>query len=262
MRWAAEMPCLSKDVLIRQQCFTFSHHLSLSFFFASPIFKSLELGADTLLIDEDTCATNFMIRDHKMMQLVANEKEPITPFVRVAPSLWQERNVSTVLVIGGAGDYFDIANHVLLMDCYQCVDASARAKAIATQSPAALGPVPFGAPRERKPVRSTFAAGGKIKAQSVGIISYGGTELDIRALEQVVSVSQTNTIAFAVQKFATLQADGNLRDALLTFESSIDSEGLNFLAANQFQGSLTRPRYLEIGGALNRLRRNGSMQQC
>merc|ERR1712238_374007 len=101
---------------------------------ATNIVEVIECGANALLIDEDTCATNFMIRDDKMMQLVAADKEPITPFVRIVRSLYEDCQVSSVMVIGGTGDYFDVADNVLVMDSYKCYDATERAKAIVASS--------------------------------------------------------------------------------------------------------------------------------
>jgi predicted ABC-class ATPase len=93
------------------------------------------MGGDLLLIDEDTCATNFMIRDNKMMFLVAPEKEPITPFLQKARSMYEAHGVSCIPVIDGSGDYFDVADTVVMMDCYNCLDLTSKAKELAGQSP-------------------------------------------------------------------------------------------------------------------------------
>jgi len=222
-----------------------------------------------LLIDEDTCATNFMIRDAKMVQLVAADKEPITPFVRVAPSLFRDYKVSVILVIGGAGDYFEIADRVLLMDCYKCVDATERARQIV-----ALGgsggimepPAPFGPLRERCPDTTKFIPNGKVKTSAKGMVSYGETELDFRALEQIVSIAQTRAIALSLQTFSSIQVNvtphPTLRALLQELDKRIDQEGLDsVLAPGQFNGALTRPRLFEIGAAANRLRRDGAIVQ-
>ena len=116
------------------------------------------MGAKVLLLDEDTCATNFMIRDSKMMQLVASENEPITPYVRVVQSLHNEHDISTILVVGGTGDYFDVADHVLVMESYRCVDATVHAKEIAAQqhttdpTTLTMAPARFVPPRKRYPI--------------------------------------------------------------------------------------------------------------
>ena len=226
---------------------------------ASNIVEAIEVGADVLLIDEDTCATNFMIRDNKMMQLVACDREPITPFVRVVQSLKQQ-GVSTVMVVGGTGDFFDVADHVLVMDTYHCADATERARQIAAEhsrrgnepQPTATFVLPAG---DRAPEPSALNPGGKVKVLARNVIAFGDTEIDLSALEQLVSDSQANAIAHALQWLASNAPPGNLASALAALERSVDDEGLNVLARGQFNGSFMRPRLLEIGAAINRLRR-------
>lgn len=215
------------------------------------------MGADTLLIDEDTCATNFMIRDNKMMQLVACEKEPITPFVRVVRSL-KEQGVSTVLVVGGTGDFFDVADHVLLMDCYRCEDATTRARQIVEENSTASVPLsaPFALIRERFPVASMFGSGGKIKVLARNVVSYGDTEIDLQAMEQIISTAQINAIAHILQRIACAGFAGSLRESLEASERSIDEGGMDILAPGQLNGSFMRPRLLEVSAAVNRLRRD------
>jgi predicted ABC-class ATPase len=98
---------------------------------AANILEALEVGAKVLLVDEDTAATNFMIRSAAMARLVAGPKEPITPFIAKVRPLAEKRGVSSILVIGGAGDYFAVADRVIMMDCYQPKDVTAEAKQIA-----------------------------------------------------------------------------------------------------------------------------------
>ncbi|OEH80008.1 hypothetical protein cyc_02410 [Cyclospora cayetanensis] len=100
---------------------------------AANIMEALEFGASALLIDEDTCATNFMIRDARMQALVAKEKEPITPFLFRVKRLFTELNVSTVMVIGGSGDFFEVADVVLQFDKYQAYNVTQKAKEIVKQ---------------------------------------------------------------------------------------------------------------------------------
>ena len=106
---------------------------------AANIVEALEVGATTLLVDEDTCATNFMMRDGRMAALV--ETEPITPFLHRVRLLLEERNVSTILVAGSCGDFFDVADTVLKMQEYRCQDVTSRAKQIAQQMPSASAPL-------------------------------------------------------------------------------------------------------------------------
>jgi predicted ABC-class ATPase len=219
------------------------------------------MGADTLLIDEDTCATNFMIRDNKMMQLVACEKEPITPFIRVVTSL-KEQGISTVLVVGGTGDFFDIADYVLLMDCYRCEDATTRARQIVQENGSTAAPSsPFSLIRERFPVAAMFSSGGKIRVQSRNAISFGDTEIDLQATEQIISSGQTKAIAHALQWLAVTGTTVSLRESLSAIERSIEDDGLDVLAPGQLNGSFIRPRLLEVGAAANRLRRDCMKQR-
>ncbi|MEE8472125.1 MAG: ABC-ATPase domain-containing protein, partial [Dehalococcoidia bacterium] len=98
---------------------------------AANIIEGLEAGAGVLLIDEDTSATNFMIRDHRMQELVSKDKEPITPFIDKVRQLYADLGVSTVLVIGGSGDYFDVADRVICMVDYRPYDLTRESRAIA-----------------------------------------------------------------------------------------------------------------------------------
>ncbi|MCD8509351.1 MAG: ABC-ATPase domain-containing protein [Bacillus sp. (in: Bacteria)] len=99
---------------------------------AANIIEALEMEAKVLFIDEDTSATNFMIRDSRMQKLVNKDQEPITPFIDRVKQLHEEKDVSTVLVIGGSGDYFDVADNVILMNNYQPFDKTEEAKRIAS----------------------------------------------------------------------------------------------------------------------------------
>jgi predicted ABC-class ATPase len=222
-----------------------------------------------LLIDEDTCATNFMIRDDKMMQLVAPEKEPITPFVRVVRSLYDDHGISSILVIGGVGDYFDVADNVIMMDCYKCLDVTERAKQIVATSAESKLPhtasacVPFRKFHSRYPIGSVYSANGKVKVYSRSSMSYGETELDLSGLEQIVTQSQTTAISQALQRLPSIATDRNntLCQVLEALDKVVDEGGLDVLAPNQFHGGMARPRRFELAGAINRLRRDGSVVQ-
>ena len=161
---------------------------------AAAIIEALEAGASALLLDEDTSATNFMIRDARMQALVAADKEPIRPFISRVRSLWSELGVSTILVVGGSGDYFDVADTVLMLDEYSTSDATARAKelahAIAGGAPAPSGFVMPSPPR-RCPGPSGLVSGTKVHASRAAIRFGDLPELDLGGLEQLVEHSQT-----------------------------------------------------------------------
>jgi len=198
-----------------------------------------------------------MIRDQKMAQLVASDKEPITPFVQVAPSLYKDHQVSCIMVIGGVGDYFDIADHVLLMDSYQCFDATEKAKAIANQFPGVDQVSPFSKGSARIPELARLHPRGKVRVRTRGTVDYGDNELDLSNLEQIVCTGQTRSIVAAVEKLSqsTIVQGMSLRQALAMVEDEINKqEDLNVLGTFMYNGNLVRPRMLEIGGAVNRLR--------
>ena len=98
---------------------------------AAGLIEAAAVGAKVLLIDEDTAATNFMIRDRKMQALVAKDKEPITPFVDKVRQLYDDYGISTLLVMGGSGDYFGVADTVIAMENYQPRIVTEQARAIA-----------------------------------------------------------------------------------------------------------------------------------
>ena len=213
-----------------------------------------------------------------MMQLVAVEKEPITPFVRLVRSLHEHCNISCIMVIGGLGDYFHVADKVLVMDSYQCLDATDRAMAIVAAAAATASnndaasrqqqDVVFQSIRNRHAVMNKLDPAGKVKTLRKGIISYGETEIDLTSVEQIISASQTSAIASCLQKLASNYTNNSsaaltssLRDQLQALDRALDQHGLDILAPGQYNGGLTRPRLLEVGAALNRIRRDGAVVQ-
>ena len=70
---------------------------------AANVIESMEAGAKALLIDEDTSATNFMIRDELMQRVIHREMEPITPFIERIRELYEQYDISTVIVAGSSG---------------------------------------------------------------------------------------------------------------------------------------------------------------
>lgn len=93
--------------------------------------EGIEAGTSLFLIDEDTSATNFMVRDEFMQEVIRREKEPITPFLERAGDLYEKAGISTILVAGSSGAFFYIAHKILQMDCYRPVDITERVKSCA-----------------------------------------------------------------------------------------------------------------------------------
>lgn len=230
---------------------------------ATNIMEALEVGAGVLLMDEDTSATNFMIRDHRMQALVAKDKEPITPYIDNVRQLYDEKGVSSVIVVGGAGDYFDVADTVIMMDEYRPRDVTAEAKAIAAryaQLRRKEGGEAFGAAPSRFPLPGSIDPSRgkrpvKIDVHDRRAIRFGVWDIDLAALEQLVETSQTRTIGRALHLLKERYLDGGvtLADALDRLEGDVNREGLDVLAEGR-DGGLARVRRFEVAAALNRLR--------
>ncbi|WP_173917107.1 ABC-ATPase domain-containing protein [Halobacillus sp. Marseille-Q1614] len=232
---------------------------------AANVIEALEAGAETLLIDEDTSATNFMIRDERMQELVVQEKEPITPFIDKIRSLRGELDVSTILVMGGSGDYFTEADDVIMMDQYVPYNVTERAKEIAERYPsqrqklsASFGDLPS---RHYKHASIQPRKGKKEKVQAKGKTSIlmGASEITLDGVEQLVDASQTRVIAdllMHLYKKGALKKQQSLSQLLDEIERQFDQDGLASIAPfkDQHPGELARPRRFEIAAALNRIR--------
>jgi predicted ABC-class ATPase len=230
---------------------------------AANIMESLEMGAEVLLIDEDTSATNFMVRDERMQELVAKDKEPITPFVDKVQKLYRDLRVSTILVMGGSGDYFDVADTVIMMDGYRprCVTRAAKeiAKVHATkrldEGGTAFGEVTFRRPRVESFDPSRGRREVKIEAKGLRTILYGRTPIDLSYLEQVVDRSQTRSIGLLIHYYAQnyIHSGLPLREGLERCFRDLEKRGLDILLPYRV-GNLARPRIFEVAGATNRMR--------
>ena len=230
---------------------------------AAGIVEALEMGSRLLLMDEDTSATNFIIRDARMQALVAKAKEPITHFIDKVRQMYRDYGVSTILVMGGSGDYFDVADSVVMMDEYRPLDVSAEARSIVAAQPSrrrSEGGDAFGRVLRRRPrARSFNASRGrravKIDARGLRKLSYGRTDVDLSALEQLVDSSQTRAIGHAIHRMATrcFPDDLTLEQALARLMDDLDSEGLDILSPFK-AGNLARPRRYEVAMAVNRMR--------
>ncbi|RLL44955.1 ATPase [Oceanobacillus piezotolerans] len=232
---------------------------------AANVMEALEIGATTLLIDEDTSATNFMIRDYRMQQLVEKEKEPIMPFINKVEQLRDQLDVSTILVMGGSGDYFDVADSVIMMDEYVPKNVTKRAKSIMGKYPLEremLGDDNFGKVTHRLLNQHSLQThkGKKSKTQAKGLntILMGKVEISFSYTEQLVDTSQTRMIAEIIQYLDRTRGLTNktIHDLLKEIEIKLDKEGLaSFtLYKEQHPGDLARPRKHEIAAVLNRMR--------
>ncbi len=228
---------------------------------AAAISESVEMKASVLLLDEDTSATNFMIRDHRMQQLVSKRNEPITPFVDKVRYLYKDYNISTVLVMGGSGDYFPVADHVIQMTSYIPMDVTQEAKHI-TQTHISNreneGGLAFGTIHHRIPIAKSFSPhrNNKVKISTHGNheIIFGNTTIHISDIEQITDPSQTRAIGYAIW-YATKYMDSNrtLHDIINLVQKDIDQESLDILTP-YCTGDLARFRPVELAAAINRMR--------
>ena len=230
---------------------------------AAAIVEALEAGARVLLIDEDTTATNFMIRDARMQALVSGDKEPIKPFITRVRALYEDFGVSTIVVIGGSGDYFDVADCVVMMDEYVISDVTARAKEISASMPSGGSSssssnnntamkVSLTRPAQRRPRASGLDAQMKVRTDATAIRLGDLPELDISYVEQIVERSQVRAIAEMLLFLArTGKMDGRhtMADLLNVIES-----GMRVNDPLLRNGTLAAPRMLEVAAALSRFR--------
>ncbi|MBD2576276.1 ABC-ATPase domain-containing protein [Oscillatoria sp. FACHB-1406] len=230
---------------------------------AANIIEALEAGAEVLLIDEDTAATNLMIRDRRMQQLIAKDKEPITPFIDKVRQLYSDYGVSTLLVMGGSGDYFEVADIVIAMDNFQARDVTAEAKAIAKEYASERqceGGERFGRITPRIPIASSIdpSRGNravKVKVRDVDEVAFGTEDIDLAAVEQLVDAGQLRAIAAALVYAKDCYIDGKrtLAEIIDRIFADLEAQGLD--AIDDFpRGDLAGFRRFELAAALNRLR--------
>ena len=235
---------------------------------AANILEALEIGCDLLLLDEDTSATNFMVRDARMQKLVHKDQEPITPFVDRVRELYEDHGVSTILVMGGSGDYFDVADTVIKMQDYVPYDVGNETQKIVkdhptqrqVESPKSMeqisGRVPLGsnfnAARGRKKV--------KIDIQGHDKIIYGTKTVDLRFVDQLVEASQTRAIGHAIYLASQtmMRESESLQDIVDALDDYFNQNGLDsldpFYEKEKHPGNYSRPRKYEIAAAINRMR--------
>lgn len=233
---------------------------------AANVMEAIEARASTLLIDEDTSATNFMIRDERMQELVVKEKEPITPFIDKIKQLRDQLEVSTILVMGGSGDYFEAADEVIMLDQYLPYNVTENAREIAQKHPFhreqeaddTFGDIPK---RHFEPKSLDSRKGKKSKVQAKGrtLILMGRHEISLHYVEQLIDVSQTRMIAeilLHLEQKGWLKKQRSLPELLDEIEKQMDSKGLSSFTSypHQHPGDLARPRPHEIAATLNRMR--------
>jgi predicted ABC-class ATPase len=230
---------------------------------AAAIVEALEVGSRLLLVDEDTSATNFMIRDRRMQELVPAEAEPITPFVDRIRDLHHDAGVSCVLVIGGSGDYLDVADRVVSMADYSPADVTAAARAVAERLPTGRAPDRSETPEPPTPrvlTKGTLDPRMRQRATYVKVpddrtLLFGRETIDLVGVEQIANRAQIRAIGRALVLVAELLRDKGLElpEALDAVACSVASGGLDALD-DRLVGDLAAFRRYELAATLNRLR--------
>jgi len=220
---------------------------------AAGIIEAVSAGAKVLLIDEDTSATNLLVRDAVMRALIPSDKEPITPFVEQVTGLSADFGVSTIIVVGGVGDYLRVADTVIGMVSYLAEDMTEAAKRL----------VGNGRGIERRiaklllrcPVAGSFTLG-RVRARDGRRVSYGEREIDLVGVEQILSVDHAWSVGWALG-LLNLQAKAgrNVAECLDALDEVLDVSGVDALCTGRHPvGGMIRPRRHEVAAALNRLR--------
>ena len=226
---------------------------------AANIAEALEIGTSLLLVDEDTSATNFMIRDERMRELV--QREPISPFIDLVRPLHRTLGVSTVVVVGGVGDYLDVADLVILMEDYEPSDATPRAREVTSKFPPRA---PLGDKEMRRPMgRRVWASsidlrrGRRERARARGLhtIELGRERVDLSYLEQLAEAGQTEALARLIGRFAAAGESRGVEEVVEEALADVSESGLDSLGGIEgHPGELSLPRAQEVAAAINRVR--------
>ena len=231
---------------------------------AANIMEAIDCDVKLLLIDEDRSATNFMIRDPMMKKLI--EKEPITPYTDRVRELFQDKDVSTILVIGGSGEYLSVADNIYVMRDYQIENATWRAKAISRIKGSSIDESDEGNWKQNRLLKSSgftsYPAGKSsevLEISDASVICVGDEKVDVRSLHDLVSIEQLNTIAFIIRYLMITNKDSVVRitESLHELYEKMDKEDIEFLYSSYFTTSgrfLVMPRKQEVMEVINRMR--------
>jgi predicted ABC-class ATPase len=226
---------------------------------AANIAEAIEVGTSLLLVDEDTSATNFMIRDERMRELV--RREPISPFIDLVRPLHHSLGVSTVVVVGGVGDYLDVADRVILLEDYAPSDATPLSREVTKRFPlrAPLTERAVRPPRERAIDTSSInlRRGKRQTARGRGLhtIELGRERVDLSYLEQLAEAGQTEAVARIIREWATAGEVRRVGELVREALASVSEKGLDSLGNYRgHPGEMSLPRAQEVAAATNRVR--------
>lgn len=228
---------------------------------AANVIEAMEAGSRLLLIDEDTSATNFMIRDELMQRVIHRDMEPITPFIERIQEMYGDYGVSAIIVAGSSGAYFHIADCIIQMDRYVPKDITQLAREEAKAFPVLSGPEK----KAQSPVFSRCPGANqrlkeddriKIKTLGTEAVQINKESIDLRYVEQLVDSEQVTALGYCVKYAEKHILDGrkNVQKIVEELEHKIQTQGLAALCEGPGAASLAMPRKQEIHACLNRCR--------
>lgn len=229
---------------------------------AANVVEAIEAGASALLIDEDTSATNFMVRDELMQRVIHRDMEPITPFIERARELYEQHGISTVLVAGSSGAYFQIADKIIQMDHYVPIDITDKAKGEAKKYPMLNFPnekIQMPDFKRYPKKNSEIYYKGRIKVKTMGKdgISFGNENIDLRYAEQIADVEQLNCLGYMMKYAEEKLFNGKytIQQAADEIYGQIEKNGMEVLfGGSDVPGNLSLPRREEFYACINRYR--------
>ena len=238
---------------------------------AAGIVEGMEAGSKVFLLDEDTSATNFMVRDTFMQEVISREKEPITPFLERARDLYKNAGISTILVAGSSGTFFHIANTVIQMDSYHPVDITDKVRELCgkyplnpVKAPAFTMPESHRVMQKNTPVVRSHGRGAgkperlKIKVHGKDGFLIGKQDVDLRYIEQIVDSEQTAALGLLLKYALEHLADGHrtIPEIIEYLQKQIEEKGLTaFSDSSYLPCGYAVPRVQEIYSCFNRYRR-------
>ncbi len=225
---------------------------------AANTLEAIEAGSSLLLIDEDTSATNFMIRDELMEQVIAADHEPIVPFIKRVGQLYQEKDISTILVAGSCGAFFHVADQVIQMDRYLPKEITKEAKKAARAYPLKmkLSQDHMEEQRQRRIYLPKAEDRSKIKVMGTDGFLWNKKQVDLRYLEQITDSEQMLAIAKILEWICRKYGGRNveMQEVLAEVTTQLEQNGLSFVAGSVVP-DMAMPRRLEIAGCINRFLR-------
>ena len=230
---------------------------------AANTIEAIESGTSLFLIDEDTSATNFMIRDELMQRVVSRHQEPITPLIERIRYLYDSHGISSVLVAGSSGSFFHTADHIIQMENYRPKDITEAAKTAAKDFPAVS--IPKEAPHFPDFVRC-FSPNKrllgdrrvKIKVFGKDSVSINKETIDLRYVKQLADSEQTASLgyAFLYAQLHIMNGKKTLGQVADEIMEQIRRHGLIFISGSSYpRTGLAMPRKQEILACINRYRK-------